>query len=110
LKIKISPGTQVDKQNKVKHKKITHVAIGDWHTDNVLFYYYKNIFVFFFLNYKKLTHVAIGHWHTAFVCKDGEAFTCGRGIEGQLGFPDVDFCLFPQRVHQASSFSKSSIW
>jgi alpha-tubulin suppressor-like RCC1 family protein len=84
---------------------ITHVAIGDWHIDNFLFIITK-ISMSFFFNYKKLTHVAIGHWHTAFVCKDGEAFTCGRGIEGQLGFPDVDFCLFPQRVHQASSFSK----
>ena len=31
--------------------------------------------------------------------QDGEVFTCGRGIEGQLGVEDITFCLFPQRVH-----------
>jgi hypothetical protein len=47
----------------------------------------------------QVVDVALGDWHSAFVCHDGEAFTCGRGIEGQLGVPDIQYCLFPQRVH-----------
>jgi alpha-tubulin suppressor-like RCC1 family protein len=48
---------------------------------------------------KHVVHVSGSDWHSAFVCQDGEVFTCGRGIEGQLGVEEVSFCLFPQRVH-----------
>ena len=48
---------------------------------------------------KTIVHVSAGDWHTAFACSDGQVFTCGRGVEGQLGYADVTFALFPQRVH-----------
>jgi len=33
---------------------------------------------------KHVTQIAASDWHTAFACQDGEVFTCGRGIEGQV--------------------------
>lgn len=48
---------------------------------------------------KKVTSLAAGDWHSVMLLTDGTVYTCGRGIEGQLGYEDVTFMLMPGKIH-----------
>jgi hypothetical protein len=50
------------------------------------------------LSSKGVVSVSANHYHTAFVTKDGELFTCGKGEYGKLGHGDESDQKTPKRV------------
>ena len=42
--------------------------------------------------------VSCGDFHTAVLCRQGFAYTCGRGEYGRLGHGDAEDCWVPRRV------------
>lgn len=58
---------------------------------------------------KKVATSAAGDWHTILVLTNGQVFTCGRGIEGQLGYEDVTFMLLPAKIHALINHQKPII-
>jgi hypothetical protein len=57
---------------------------------------------------KHIASIACGHRHTIFVTQEGEAYSCGEGVDGKLGHGNEKSLLFPVRIESLRGVKASA--